>query len=109
MAVRIVEVLHEHAGIGARLAPDRPREQLHGGHRVGMIDGIKAIADGAEDGLPAPARVDGMVLAPVAFVGQHLPRIPQKIQSRHAPLAALPFPYLVSALGKGDRLTRNGQ
>ena len=90
-------------------APDRPREQLHGGHRVGVIDGMEAITDGAEDGLPAPARVDGMVLAPVAFVGHHLPRIPQKIQSRHAPLAALPAPYLVLTCGKGDRPTHNGQ
>jgi hypothetical protein len=67
-----------------------------------MIGGIEAIADSAEYGLAAPARADGMVLAPVAFVREHLPRIPQKIQSRHAPLAALPAPYLVSARGKGE-------
>ena len=90
MAVRIVEVPHEHAVVNAGLAPDRPREQLHGGHRVGMIGGIEAIADSAEYGLAAPARVDGIVLAPVAFVRERLPRIPQKIQSRHAPITRWP-------------------
>ena len=76
-----------------------------------MIDGIEAIADGTEDGLPAPARVHGMVLAPVASIGKQLPRIPQNIQSRHAPLAALPVLYLdlVSERGKGNRPTHNGQ
>ncbi len=75
MPVRIVEILHEHAGIGARLAPDRPCEQLHGGHRVRMIGGMEAIADGAEDGLATPARMNSVVLAPVeAFIGQQLPR-----------------------------------
>ena len=66
MTMRI-EVLHEHGVVNARPAPDRPREQLHRGHRVGMICGMEAITDGAEHGLPASARADGMALAPVAF------------------------------------------
>ena len=45
-----------------------------------MIGGIEATAAGAEHGLSAPARVDGMVLTLVAVIGQHLPRLPQKNQ-----------------------------
>ena len=74
-----------------------------------MIAGMEAIADSAEHGLPR-ARWDGrLVPAPIAFVGQLLSRIPQKIQSRHAPLAALPVPHCVSEHSEGDRLTHNGQ
>jgi hypothetical protein len=41
-----------------------------------------------------------MVLAPVAFVGQHLPRIPQKIPNGHRPSLHSRFPILCRRAAK---------
>jgi hypothetical protein len=44
------------------------------------------------------------VLAPIGFIGQQLPRVPQKIQGRHVPLAVLPVPILRVSCREKSRL-----
>jgi hypothetical protein len=56
---------------------------------------------------PPSTWLDGVVLAPIGFIGQQLPRFPQKIQGRHTPLAALPVPYLYRRAVKTTRPTHN--